>query len=173
MLQRQLAHLRVRRLHVDGRCRLAAAWTEHIRSPALKLRLPRRNLIGVNVELLGKLRQCPIALNAASATLALKAGVWFRRGRLCMISPDSQATPCLRSGRDSTCRPVQISRASSQAAPTGPSMEAFPLNLKWKPQMRSAILPIVNFNGVSACRNAADSGLAQSAWHVRVCSAIR
>jgi hypothetical protein len=27
---------------------------------------------------------------AASATLALKAGVWFRRGRLDMISPDSQ-----------------------------------------------------------------------------------
>jgi hypothetical protein len=32
-------------------------------SPALKLRLPRCNLIGVNVELLGKLRQCPIALD--------------------------------------------------------------------------------------------------------------
>src|ERR1700681_2385483 len=29
---------------------------------------------------------------AASATFALKAGVWFRRGRRCMISPESQAT---------------------------------------------------------------------------------
>src|SRR3954469_1445273 len=29
---------------------------------------------------------------AASATFALKAGVWFRRGRRCMVSPDSQAT---------------------------------------------------------------------------------
>src|SRR5258708_26158739 len=30
-------------------------------------------------------------LTAASATFALKAGVWFRRGRLFMVSPDSQA----------------------------------------------------------------------------------
>jgi hypothetical protein len=28
---------------------------------------------------------------AASATLALKAGVWFRRGRLFIVSPDSLA----------------------------------------------------------------------------------
>src|SRR5215211_1537541 len=28
---------------------------------------------------------------AASATFALKAGVWFRRGRLLMVSPDSLA----------------------------------------------------------------------------------
>src|SRR5580704_7102235 len=28
---------------------------------------------------------------AASATLALKAGVWFRRARLVIISPDSRA----------------------------------------------------------------------------------
>src|SRR6266568_3801846 len=28
---------------------------------------------------------------AASATFALKAGVWFRRGRLVMVSPDSLA----------------------------------------------------------------------------------
>ncbi len=30
-------------------------------------------------------------LTAASATFALKAGVWFRRGRLFMVSPDSRA----------------------------------------------------------------------------------
>src|SRR3954463_531556 len=50
---------------------------------------------------------------AASATLALKAGVWFRRGRRCMVSPDSRATACPPSGRNSTYRPVQISGASS------------------------------------------------------------
>src|SRR5437773_3309182 len=53
---------------------------------------------------------------AASATFALKAGVWFRRGRRCMVSPDSQATACPLSGRNSTYRPVQISGASSVAA---------------------------------------------------------
>src|SRR6516164_1268621 len=50
---------------------------------------------------------------AASATFALKAGVCFRRGRLIMVSPDSQATACPPSGRNSTYRPVQISGASS------------------------------------------------------------
>ena len=66
----------MQRLHVDRwLCRRAAARTEHIGSSALKLRLPRGNLIRVDVELLGKLRQCPIALTAASATFDLKAGV--------------------------------------------------------------------------------------------------
>jgi len=39
--------------------------------------------------------------------------VWFRRGRLDMVSPDSQATACLPSGRNSTYRPVQISATGS------------------------------------------------------------
>jgi hypothetical protein len=30
-------------------------------------------------------------LTAASATFALKAGVWFRRARLFIVSPDSRA----------------------------------------------------------------------------------
>src|SRR5664280_1786949 len=50
---------------------------------------------------------------AASATFALKAGVWFRRGRLLMVSPDSQGTACPLSGRNSTYRPVQISGTGS------------------------------------------------------------
>jgi hypothetical protein len=50
---------------------------------------------------------------AASATFALKAGVWFRRGRLLIVSPDSQGTACPLSGRNSTYRPVQISGTGS------------------------------------------------------------
>ena len=46
---------------------------------------------------------------AASATFALKPGVWFRRGRLLMVSPDKMGTACPLSGRNSTYRPVQIS----------------------------------------------------------------
>ena len=49
---------------------------------------------------------------AASATFALKAGEWFRRGRLFMLSPDSRAA-CPLSGRNSTYRPVQILEAGS------------------------------------------------------------
>src|SRR4051812_15812496 len=50
---------------------------------------------------------------AASATFALKAGVWFRRGRLLIVSPDSLGTACSLSGRNSTYRPVQISGTGS------------------------------------------------------------
>jgi hypothetical protein len=50
---------------------------------------------------------------AVSATFALKAGVWFRRGRLLIVSPDSRGTACPLSGRNSTYRPVQILEAGS------------------------------------------------------------
>jgi hypothetical protein len=52
---------------------------------------------------------------AASATFALKAGVWFRRARLFIVSPDSLGTACPLSGRNSTYRPVQILEAGSVA----------------------------------------------------------
>src|SRR5450755_1053447 len=50
---------------------------------------------------------------AAIATFALKAGVWFRRGRLVIVSPDSLGTTCQLSGRNSTYRSVQISGTGS------------------------------------------------------------
>jgi hypothetical protein len=53
---------------------------------------------------------------AASATFALKAGVWFRRSRLLMVSPDSRSTACPPSGTNSTYRPVQISGTGSAQA---------------------------------------------------------
>jgi hypothetical protein len=40
--------------------------------------------------------------------------VWFRRGRLLIVSPDSLGTACPLSGRNSTYRPVQISETSSE-----------------------------------------------------------
>ena len=43
------------------------------------------------------------------------AGVWFRRARLGMVAPDSQATACLPSGRNSTYRPVQFSGTGSSS----------------------------------------------------------
>jgi hypothetical protein len=50
---------------------------------------------------------------AASATFALKAGVWFRRARLLIVSPDSRADLARRQAENSTYRPVQIPEASS------------------------------------------------------------
>jgi hypothetical protein len=49
----------------------------------------------------------------ARATLALKPGVWFRRGRLLIVSPDSLGTASPLSGRNSTYRLVQILEAGS------------------------------------------------------------
>src|SRR5208337_5499738 len=50
---------------------------------------------------------------AAKATFALKAGVWFRRGLLLIVSPDSQAPACPLSGRNSTYRAVRNCGATS------------------------------------------------------------
>jgi len=36
---------------------------------------------------------------AANATFALKAGVWFRRARLLMISPDARQSSSLSGGK--------------------------------------------------------------------------
>jgi hypothetical protein len=48
----------------------------------------------------------------------LKAGVWFRRGRLLIISP-VQKPPWLLSGRDPTYPVAQILQATSQEALAG------------------------------------------------------
>jgi hypothetical protein len=55
----------------------------------------------------------------ARATLALKPGVWFRRGRLLIVSPDSLGTACPLSDRNSTYRLVQILEAGSKAVSVG------------------------------------------------------
>jgi hypothetical protein len=66
-------------------------------------------------------------LMAASATFALKAGVWFRRGRLLIISPDSLGTACPLSGRNSTYRPVRILEAGSH------------MNLRVRPALKAKL----------------------------------
>src|ERR1700724_1732013 len=103
------------------RCSVAAAGTENIGSPALELRFPRCDLIGVDIELFRQLSQCSIALDGGKRHLRLETGEWFRRGRLLIVSPDSRGTACPLSGRNSTYRPVQFLEAGSEslARPTG------------------------------------------------------
>jgi hypothetical protein len=57
----------------SDRLRRSVAETENIGGPALKLRLPRRDLIGVNVELLSKLNQRPIAFDGSKRHSRLEA----------------------------------------------------------------------------------------------------
>src|SRR3954449_2521297 len=59
-------------------------------------------------------------LMAASATFALKAGVWFRRGRLLIISPVQQPS-WLLSGRNPTYPIAQILQATSQDLSVSPA----------------------------------------------------
>jgi hypothetical protein len=54
-------------------------------------------------------------LIAANATFALKAGEWFRRGLLLIAAPDSRASACPLSGRNSTYRTVRNCGATSGA----------------------------------------------------------
>src|SRR5271166_177659 len=87
---------------------------------------------------------------AASATFALKVGVWFRRGRLFMVSPDSLGTACPLSGRNSTYRPVQISETSSHLL-TKSVLRTFCRPMRWHVRASFALLVtqehLKSFNG--------------------------
>ena len=91
-------------LDVDRRFgRLLATVIEDISRPVQQLILPLLDLVRVHLELLGQLcRACGTSspLIAASAALALKAGLWLRLGRLLMASPVHGIMPL--SGRNST-----------------------------------------------------------------------
>jgi len=66
-----------------------------------KLCFPLRDLVDVHVELLRQLDQRLLAFRAANATFALNAGLWFRRTRFVIVSPDPQP-PWPLSGKNST-----------------------------------------------------------------------
>ena len=82
----------MQRLHVDRRLRrgVAAPGTEHIRSSALKLRLPPRDLVGMHVELLGKLSHRSLALDGGKRHLRLTWGGSGQGGRIKVTSADLQ-----------------------------------------------------------------------------------
>jgi hypothetical protein len=77
-------------LHVNSRLRRSVAETENIGRPALKLRLPRCDLIGVNVELLSKLNQRPIAFDGGKRHSRLTWGGSGQGGRIRVTSADLQ-----------------------------------------------------------------------------------
>src|SRR5712692_9176017 len=103
----------MQRLHIDrGRGRCPAPRSENIGGAALKLRFPSRNLIGVDVEMLGQLGYRPIALDGCQRHLRLEGrGVVPARSSVHGLSCSRRSSPL--SGRNSTYRPVQISGAGS------------------------------------------------------------
>jgi len=107
----------VQRLQIDG----GGCWPgssrgpEHPGSSFEQLRLPLRDLIGMDIKQLRQFASVLSPLMAARATFDLNTGVWFRRGRLLIVSPVRQPYWPL-SGRNSTYPAVQILEAIS--APT-------------------------------------------------------
>jgi hypothetical protein len=86
---------------------------EHIGGAPFKLRFPRCDLVGVDVELLRQLNQCSVALDGGKRYLRLECrGVvpaCSSAHRLSRFAGQS----CPPSGRNSTYRPVQISGTGS------------------------------------------------------------
>lgn len=116
VLQSQLADLG---LHVlDARSRLLGTLgggLEHILGVRLQLRLPLRDLIGVQIELLRQLGQRLIAAQAI-ATFALNAAVWFLRG-LFIVCCSWGALRRPRLEPSSTDQTVRFAEAGSVPAP--------------------------------------------------------
>jgi len=118
VLQRQLSDLGVERLHIDRGCGRRPTSDPKLGRRCFKLRFPCCDLIGVNVECSASWAIGAIALHGGQSTFALKAGEWFRRGRLLMvffllftaISPLSAETPLNR--------PVQISEPAQINSPS-------------------------------------------------------
>jgi hypothetical protein len=75
VLHRQLSDLGMERLHIDRRRIRSGARhsAEHPGSPFLKLRLPLRHLVGVNVEVLRQLSQRVLAPLSARSRASMRA----------------------------------------------------------------------------------------------------
>ena len=71
---------------------ILAAGTENVSRPALELRLPRCDLIGVHIELLRKLSKCAIALDGSKPSRTeLHA---FTHGTSCPSRPRRTSPKC-------------------------------------------------------------------------------
>src|SRR6202048_1205166 len=106
----------MQRLHIDGRRgRRHAPRSENSGSSPLQLRLPCRNLIGVDVEMLRQLSYRPVALDGGKRPLRLEGRcVVPARSSVHGLSCSRRLSPL--SGRNSTYRPVQICESGSDLA---------------------------------------------------------
>ncbi len=74
---------------IDGwTCRFRLRFiAENACRPIKELVFPLFDLVGMHVELLGQFHQRLLTSDRGERHFALKAGLWFRRGRLVMVSP--------------------------------------------------------------------------------------
>jgi len=61
-------------------------FAKYYQGALLEVALPLRNLVGMNVELLGELGQRLCALERGQGLLFLNSAVWLQRGRLLICS---------------------------------------------------------------------------------------
>lgn len=84
-LQGQLVDLGAQRLEIDRRCARHRYAAEHVGRKIKQLSSPVHGLRGAHLVLLRNLDHCLIAIEAASATLALSTAEWLPR-RLLLVS---------------------------------------------------------------------------------------
>jgi hypothetical protein len=93
-------------LDVDRRSRVGpGARAEDRRRALQQLAAPLRDLVRMQSKCWASSASVFSPLMAAIATLALKAGLWFRRGRLVMVAPRFSAILLPISSRFTTQRP--------------------------------------------------------------------
>src|SRR6202011_497271 len=126
----------MQRLHIDGRRgRRHAPRSENSGSSPLQLRLPCRNLIGVDVEMLRQLSYRPGALEGDKRHLRLEGRcVVPARSSVHGLSCSRRLSPL--SGRNSTYRPVQICESGSMIPPSDATMQRAASCAVWKTPCR-------------------------------------
>src|SRR5262249_44332379 len=110
-------------------------------------------------------------LIAAIATFALKADVWFRRGLLLMLSPDSRAKSCPLSGRSSTYRPVQILEAGS-GRPRCP-LRSNCYRIKGLPRIGFLATETTQWSSVAASNSRSRAARSSGSFPTRPCTALK
>lgn len=114
IFQRQLPDLGVQSLEVRAVLPLLRGGREHLCRQLQQLGLPLCDVVRLDIEPFGQLYQRVVTLlTAASATLALNAAEWLRRGRLMLSAPFISGVTIAAKSRAVTYTPVQISGATS------------------------------------------------------------
>src|SRR3954471_22498799 len=84
---------------------------------------------------------------AASATFALKLGVWFRRARLLMVSPDSRAHRARRQAET----PLSVLCRFPEPALGSISSTLFPTLFRWQGESRHLVFIVFATEPERAC----------------------
>jgi hypothetical protein len=115
----------------------------------------------MHVKLLGQLRWRLLTLDGCQCHFALNAGVWFRRLRFVMLSPDPRRSSP-PSGRKSTYPTLQIPRATSLRR----AAAAYAWSHTAAPMLSGTLVTIAGFLPVGFARSTAGEYAGNIFWVV-------